>query len=200
MEMTNFIAIRAVLCNNYWSHNLIGPYRFWAISPRNSTSFTRQFHAGRYGGLVTTLGDFIVGVCTAVTMQCWQTWTCEEWVNYSSFIFWATHYSFFILGIISSSLVPTSEKTGTFCPAPSVLYHKYELLLQPSKTVLTHSWDCWAHTHKNDLLHWGWHWTLWHHYFFMTLITHTQYEADPETLWHHYFFKTIITHTQYVLS
>ena len=54
-----------------------------------------------------------------------------------------------------------------------------------------------ADTHKNDLLHWGWHWTLWHHYFFMTLITHTQYEADPETLWHHYFFKTIITHTQY---
>ena len=163
MEMTNFIAIRAVLCNNYWSHNLIGPYRFWAISPRNSTSFTRPFHAGRYGGLVTTLGDFIVGVCTAVTMQCWQTWTCEEWVNYSSFILWATYYSFFIPGIISSSLVPTSERTGTFCPAPSVVHHEYELLLQPSKTVLTHSWDCWAHTHNkiaNDLLHWGWPWNL----------------------------------------
>jgi len=43
MEMTNFI----VVSNNYWSRNLIGLYRFWVISPRNSTSFTRPFLAGR---------------------------------------------------------------------------------------------------------------------------------------------------------
>ena len=40
----NFTVVRAVLRNNYWSHNLIGPYRFCVISPRNSTSFTRPFH------------------------------------------------------------------------------------------------------------------------------------------------------------
>jgi len=45
--MTNFTAVGAVLRNNYWSHNLIGPYRFWVISPRNSTLFTRPFLAGR---------------------------------------------------------------------------------------------------------------------------------------------------------
>ena len=39
----NFIVVREVLHNNYQSHNLIGPYHFWAISPRNSTSFTRSF-------------------------------------------------------------------------------------------------------------------------------------------------------------
>ena len=32
-----------MLRNNYRSHNLIGPYNFWGMSPRNSTSFIRQF-------------------------------------------------------------------------------------------------------------------------------------------------------------
>ena len=36
-----------VLRNNYRSHNLIGHNRFWVISPRNSTSFTRLFLTGR---------------------------------------------------------------------------------------------------------------------------------------------------------
>ena len=30
------------------SRNLIGPYHFWGISPRNSTLFTRPFLAGRH--------------------------------------------------------------------------------------------------------------------------------------------------------
>ena len=34
MRWTN---IGKVLHNNYWSHNLIGLYRFWVISPRNLT-------------------------------------------------------------------------------------------------------------------------------------------------------------------
>ena len=47
MEMTNFIVVSAVLRNTYWSCNLIGPYRFRVISPRNSTLFNRPFLAGR---------------------------------------------------------------------------------------------------------------------------------------------------------
>ena len=47
MEMTNFTAVGVVLRKNYLSCNLIGLYRFWVISPRNSTSFTRLFLAGR---------------------------------------------------------------------------------------------------------------------------------------------------------
>ena len=35
--------VREVLRNNYRSCNLIGSYHYWEISPRNSTSFTRQF-------------------------------------------------------------------------------------------------------------------------------------------------------------
>ena len=38
-----------MLHNNYRSHNRIGPYHFWGISPRNSTLFTRPFLAGRLG-------------------------------------------------------------------------------------------------------------------------------------------------------
>ena len=84
--------------------------------------------------------------------------------------------------------------TGTFCPAPFVVHHK-------SKTVLTHSWDCWAHTHNkiaNDL-HWGWPWNLMTPLLFQDLhYTHsictitylmTYYtEVDPET-------KTVLTHS-----
>ena len=36
-----FTVVREVLCNNYRSHNLIGPYNFWGISQRNLTLFTR---------------------------------------------------------------------------------------------------------------------------------------------------------------
>ena len=36
-----------MLRNNYRPRNLIGDYHFWVISPRNSTSFTRPFLAGR---------------------------------------------------------------------------------------------------------------------------------------------------------
>ena len=36
-----------MLRNNYRSRNLIGHYPFWVISPRNLTSFTRPFLAGR---------------------------------------------------------------------------------------------------------------------------------------------------------
>ena len=32
-----FIVVREVLQNNYRSRNLIGPYHFWEITPRNST-------------------------------------------------------------------------------------------------------------------------------------------------------------------
>ena len=37
MEITNFTVVREVLHNNYQSCNLIGPYHFSEISPRNST-------------------------------------------------------------------------------------------------------------------------------------------------------------------
>ena len=33
--------VREVLCSNYQSCNLIGPYHFWGICPRNLTSLTR---------------------------------------------------------------------------------------------------------------------------------------------------------------
>ena len=46
MEMNN--VVREVLHNNYRRRNLIGHYHFWVISPRNSTSFTRPFLAGRH--------------------------------------------------------------------------------------------------------------------------------------------------------
>ena len=41
VEIKNFVVVREVLHNNYRSQNLIGPYHFWCISPRNSTSFAR---------------------------------------------------------------------------------------------------------------------------------------------------------------
>ena len=41
--MNKFTVVRKVLRNTYRSHNLIGHYPFWEISPRNSTSFTRTF-------------------------------------------------------------------------------------------------------------------------------------------------------------
>ena len=47
MEMNKFYCCKGNATNNYRSGNLIGHYPFWVISPRNSTSFTRQFLAGR---------------------------------------------------------------------------------------------------------------------------------------------------------
>ena len=47
VEIKKFTVVREVLRNNYRSHGLIGPYNFWGMSPRNSTSFTRPFLAGR---------------------------------------------------------------------------------------------------------------------------------------------------------
>ena len=46
-QIKNFTVVKEVLCNNYRSCNLTGPYHFWVISPRNSTLFTRPFLAGR---------------------------------------------------------------------------------------------------------------------------------------------------------
>ena len=37
-----------MLHNHYRSHNLIGHYHTWVVSPRNSTLFTRLFFAGRH--------------------------------------------------------------------------------------------------------------------------------------------------------
>ena len=59
-----------MLCNNYWSRNLIGSYHFWVISPRNSTLFTlftRPFLAGRcvQAGHETS---FIPAYCTFVVV------------------------------------------------------------------------------------------------------------------------------------
>ena len=48
MEINKFYCCKGVLRNNYQSYNLIGHYPFWVISPRNSTSFTRPFLAGRH--------------------------------------------------------------------------------------------------------------------------------------------------------
>ena len=41
-------------------NNLIGPYQFWGITPRNSTWFTRSFLIGRHtwSGHVTRMGTF----------------------------------------------------------------------------------------------------------------------------------------------
>ena len=47
MEMSKFYCCKECVRNNYQSRNLIGHYPFWVISPRNSTSFTRPFLAGR---------------------------------------------------------------------------------------------------------------------------------------------------------
>ena len=40
---TNFTVVSKVLHSNYRSLNLIGPYHFWGISPRNLTLFIRPF-------------------------------------------------------------------------------------------------------------------------------------------------------------
>ena len=47
MEMSKFYCCKENVRNNYRSRNLIDHYPFWVISPRNSTSFTRPFLAGR---------------------------------------------------------------------------------------------------------------------------------------------------------
>ena len=54
--------VRGVLRNNYQSRNLIGPYHFWGISPRNSTSFTGSLLARRRtrAGHETTIGQTLL--------------------------------------------------------------------------------------------------------------------------------------------
>ena len=47
MEMNKFTVVREVLSNIYRSRNLIGPYQFLGISPRNLTLFTKPFLTGR---------------------------------------------------------------------------------------------------------------------------------------------------------
>ena len=47
VEIKICAVVRVVLRNNYQSRNLIGPYHFLEISPRNSTLFTRLFLAMR---------------------------------------------------------------------------------------------------------------------------------------------------------
>ena len=44
----NVTVVRKVPRNNYWFHNLIGPYHFWVISLRNLTPFTRPLFTGRH--------------------------------------------------------------------------------------------------------------------------------------------------------
>ena len=50
VEIKNFTIVKEVLCKNYQSCNLIGPYHFLGTNPSNSTSFTRLFLAGRRAG------------------------------------------------------------------------------------------------------------------------------------------------------
>ena len=47
-EIKKVYCRKGMLHNNHWSHNLIGPYHFWVISPRNSTLFTRLFRPRRH--------------------------------------------------------------------------------------------------------------------------------------------------------
>ena len=47
VEIKTFTVVKEVLRNNYQSRNLIDPYDFWIISPRNFTSFTRPFLGSR---------------------------------------------------------------------------------------------------------------------------------------------------------
>ena len=47
VEIKFSTVLREVLRNNYQSRNLIGPYHFWGISPRNLVLFTRPFIGGR---------------------------------------------------------------------------------------------------------------------------------------------------------
>ena len=46
VETKYFTVVREVLCSNYWSHDLIGPYHFWGISPRILLCSPRPFEHG----------------------------------------------------------------------------------------------------------------------------------------------------------
>ena len=41
IEINIFTVVWEVLCDNYKSCNLIGPYHFWGVSPTNLTLLTR---------------------------------------------------------------------------------------------------------------------------------------------------------------
>ena len=53
MEMNKFYCCKGSVSHNYQTCNLIDPYHFWGISPRNLTLFTRPFLAGGVRGLGT---------------------------------------------------------------------------------------------------------------------------------------------------
>ena len=84
---TNFIVVREVLRNNYWSCNLIVPYHFWVITPRNSTLSTRPFLTGR----CTRLGL----ICQTIAGEGggggdWHSWILVlEWMHHAD---WQWHW------------------------------------------------------------------------------------------------------------
>ena len=75
-KSTNFAVAGEAVRNNYWSHNLIGLYCFWVISPRNSTLFTRP---GGARGLDTRLKKRLEGLDATVSMRCHRNWNYHVW-------------------------------------------------------------------------------------------------------------------------
>ena len=86
----NFVG-REMLCNNYWSHNLIGLYCFWVISRGNLTLFTRPFVAGDKCGWAGSKArldqcasvNWVAVHCHMQTwiVGVWVTWWSWEWQN-----------------------------------------------------------------------------------------------------------------------
>ena len=64
--------IRKMVCNNYWSHNVVGPYQFGVISPRNLTSFTRPFLTVCRPGTFKTIPVASYVWCTWMASQVWS--------------------------------------------------------------------------------------------------------------------------------
>ena len=58
-----------MLCNNYQSYNLIGPYHFWGINPRNSTYSPDCFSPGGTHGLGMRLGCLLPKSTTCTHMH-----------------------------------------------------------------------------------------------------------------------------------
>ena len=70
-RLTNFTGVTEVLRHNYPTCNPIGPYHFWGISPRNSTSFTRLLLTGRCawaGHKITPTSSWLGGFNNFVTL------------------------------------------------------------------------------------------------------------------------------------
>ena len=94
-----------MLCNNYWSRNLICPYLFWVISPRNSTSFTRPFLAGRPRGLMKFIrgfaskkrqdrGSWVHHGCRAHVLSRTQFNSSPVWYPWIQLSTWSLHSQF----------------------------------------------------------------------------------------------------------